>query len=123
MTIKPTRLQVKKNVIGARVISYGGFGQGTGLTIAMDNVRCTSRESHLTSCPYLNSTAIRSCSHREDAGVICGPRKSISMISPIYILYILTFILLLFKTYQLLFILNFPTLPFIKIILYIFSKI
>ena len=60
--------------IGARAVPRAAYGQGN-LTIAMDNVRCNSRESRLTDCPYLNATEIRSCTHAEDAGVVCSPRE------------------------------------------------
>ena len=34
---------------------------------------CTSRETRLADCNYLNSTEIRSCTHIEDVGIICQP--------------------------------------------------
>lgn len=64
-------------IAAARAIGRARFGEGADLIIAMDNVRCTSTEARLSDCSYRNSTLITSsCSHREDAGVICEPRKS-----------------------------------------------
>lgn len=60
---------------GAVARSSASFGQAPNLTIAMDAVACTSNEARLADCNYLNATAVRSCSHVEDAGVICPRRK------------------------------------------------
>ena len=46
------------------------FGQGNG-TIWLDGVRCTGRESSLSSCYHRGWGRLYSCSHREDAGVYC----------------------------------------------------
>ena len=60
---------------GATPLSSAPFGQGTDLVIAMANVGCTSSESSLSDCPYNDANAIGSCSHSQDAGVRCLPRK------------------------------------------------
>ena len=46
------------------------FGQGTG-TIWLDDVRCTGNETSLSTCSHHSWGRLRSCSHREDAGVSC----------------------------------------------------
>ena len=47
--------------------SLASFGQGAG-PIALSHVACTGSESRLLDC---SSGAIGSCTHAEDAGVIC----------------------------------------------------
>jgi len=46
------------------------FGQGSG-PILLDSVTCSGNESTLASCGHLGVGFTRSCSHSEDAGVIC----------------------------------------------------
>ena len=46
------------------------FGQGSG-PIWLDYVSCTLTESTLASCGHLGVGVTRSCSHSEDAGVLC----------------------------------------------------
>ena len=59
--------------IGATAVIRAGFGQGTGLPILLDNVRCTGSEARLFSCPS-NVVGDNDCSHSEDAGVRCSIR-------------------------------------------------
>ena len=65
----------------AIAMSYAAFGRGTG-AIYLDNVGCTGTESTLLSCSHRGIGVLRSCSHYEDAGVVCWPCK---------LLYVLTF--------------------------------
>ena len=51
-------------------VYQAGFGQGTG-PVFLNNLRCTGRESSLLSCGHRAA----SCSHIEDAGVVCPPCK------------------------------------------------
>ena len=46
------------------------FGQGTG-SIAMENVGCTGSESQLLACSSSAIFETGTCSHIEDAGVVC----------------------------------------------------
>ena len=56
--------------------SHGGafFGQGKG-TIWLDGVRCRGTEISLRNCPYRSWGSLRSCSHKDDAGVVCEGNK------------------------------------------------
>ena len=54
-----------------RAIHLAGFGQGSG-SIWLDSVTCIGNESTLASCGHLGVGVTRSCSHSEDAGVICS---------------------------------------------------
>ena len=56
--------------LGAVDLNYGGFGQGTGQAIVLDNIRCLGNETALTSC---FSSIPRLDSHFEDAGIRCKP--------------------------------------------------
>ena len=51
----------------------------------MDNVLCTSSENRLSDCPYNNASAIRSCTHREDAGVRCESSASMKKLDCLFI--------------------------------------
>ena len=51
-------------------IGSAGFGQGSG-SILLDNIECIGNEPIITSCGHLGVNITRSCSHSEDAGVIC----------------------------------------------------
>jgi len=53
--------------------AYGSayFGEGSG-SILLDNVTCTGSESTLASCGHLGVGITRSCTHSEDAGVVCS---------------------------------------------------
>ena len=46
------------------------FGEGSG-PIFMDNVRCTGVESHLSTCPFSGFEHHTTCTHAQDAGVVC----------------------------------------------------
>ena len=47
------------------------FGQGLG-PIWLDNIKCIGNESILATCSHLGLNISRSCTHHEDAGVICN---------------------------------------------------
>jgi len=47
------------------------FGHGSG-PILLTGVTCTGNESALANCGHLGINVTKSCSHAEDAGVICG---------------------------------------------------
>ena len=49
-------------------IPNGYFGAGTG-SINMDDVECTGKESSLMECSFNENN---DCTHKEDAGVMCG---------------------------------------------------
>ena len=51
-------------------IKSAGFGQGSG-SIWLDNVECIGTESTIASCGHLGLNITRSCSQREDSGVVC----------------------------------------------------
>ena len=53
--------------------SSAHFGQNSAVIIALDDVACTVYESRLVDCPY--DSHIADCTHSEDAGVQCVPRK------------------------------------------------
>lgn len=53
-------------VVGTAV-SGGLFGQSS-FPVGSEGYQCTGTESSLTSCPYSTSST---CSHHQDAGVIC----------------------------------------------------
>jgi len=47
------------------------FGQGTG-PIWLDRVACSGNEHNLANCTHLGYGVLYSCSHAEDAGVVCS---------------------------------------------------
>ena len=51
------------------------YTQGLG-KIWLDYVSCTGTERGLNECPHMGWNDIRSCSHSEDAGVICEVEAS-----------------------------------------------
>ena len=56
----------------AIAVIWAGFGLETGPAL-LSNVECTGTESSLLSC---SRSGIPSCSHSNDAGVICPLGKS-----------------------------------------------
>ena len=55
-----------------RVYSSGYFGsEDSSKPIWLDDVRCTTRDHYLTECSH-NGWGNSSCSHYEDAGVVCN---------------------------------------------------
>ena len=60
-------------VIGALPRINAAFGQGTG-PITMSALSCVGIEYRLLDCP---SSAITSCGHQNDAGVICRSGKAL----------------------------------------------
>ena len=55
-------------------LSGAAFGRGSG-PILLDNLQCTGTESSLLGCRHGGIGVLRSCSHYEDAGVVCPPCK------------------------------------------------
>ncbi len=60
--------------LGTAAVSNAGFGQGIGIPIFLDNVRCTGTETRLFDCPA-NPLGTHNCAHSEDAGVRCQLSK------------------------------------------------
>ena len=54
-----------------RAIGSAVFGQGSG-PIWLTGVTCTGTESTLATCSHVGINVTTSCSHTEDAGVLCG---------------------------------------------------
>ena len=55
--------------VGSKVKTNGYFGFGTG-PILLSNLYCTGTESSLLEC-YQQSCYVTSCTHSNDAGVVC----------------------------------------------------
>jgi len=53
---------------------WATFGQGRG-PILLDNLQCAGTESSLLGCSHRGIGVLSSCSHSEDAGVVCPPCK------------------------------------------------
>ena len=64
-------------------IGSAGFGQGSG-SIWLDSVTCTGNESTLASCGHLGVGVTRSCSHSEDAAIMCTGQFSKNFVLFIY---------------------------------------
>ena len=47
------------------------FGQGSG-PILLSSITCSGNEPSITNCAHLGLNITSSCSHSEDAGVICS---------------------------------------------------
>ena len=65
-------------------IGLARFGQGSG-PIWLDDVTCTGSEISLFNCGHLGVGVTRSCSHFEDAGVICSSRGYKNSFSQTYL--------------------------------------
>ena len=61
--------------IGATTSLRGGVQPGSG-PIVLSDVRCSGSENKLLQCAN-NGPEAGSCSHSEDAGVMCSPGNSI----------------------------------------------
>ena len=60
------------SLLTAVAVHQAAFGLGTG-PVFLSNLRCTGTESSLLSCGHL--IGVTSCSHFNDAGVVCHPCK------------------------------------------------
>ena len=49
----------------------GGFGEGSGVTILLDDLMCTGQENSLLDCLGADNVGTSDCDHSEDAGVRC----------------------------------------------------
>ncbi|XP_072051705.1 scavenger receptor cysteine-rich domain-containing protein DMBT1-like [Amphiura filiformis] len=54
------------------------FGQGAGM-IFLDEVRCNGTEDKIIECPYASSLGITTCTHANDAGVICQVPETVRL--------------------------------------------
>ena len=61
-------------------IGLAAFGQGSG-SILLDKVSCNGNELFLAVCSHLGINVTRSCSHAEDAGVMCSSSHGMYNIS------------------------------------------
>lgn len=57
------------DLTGAVARDGAAFGQGSG-PILLESVACFGREENLLNCSN-RGVGIHSCSHRQDAGIIC----------------------------------------------------
>uniref|UniRef100_A0AC11DY96 HHIP like 1 n=1 Tax=Ovis aries TaxID=9940 RepID=A0AC11DY96_SHEEP len=55
----------------ARAAKRAEFGEGRGLPILLDDVRCTGSERNLLECAHAGLGS-HNCGHQEDAGVVCS---------------------------------------------------
>lgn len=67
------------NIFHADAFAYRGahFGEGSTLFIHIDKLLCTGMELKLIDCPHDNHTS--HCTHANDAGVVCQPRKLLTI--------------------------------------------
>ena len=56
-------------VLGAQAYGLALYGEGNG-TVGYQNMSCTGTETNITQCNY---TTPSTCSHSNDAGVLCNP--------------------------------------------------
>lgn len=56
----------------AQPLGGGFFGEGTG-PIFMEGVTCTGLESNIVTCSFRGFDHHTTCTHRQDAGVVCDP--------------------------------------------------
>ena len=65
-------------------IGSAGFGQGSG-PILLDYIFCNGSEPILFACGHPGINITRSCSHAQDAGVICSGLQSINAYAYVFI--------------------------------------
>ena len=73
----PLPLPLPPSLLGAVAVAGGGFGPGSG-PVFLDSMQCAGDEKNLLQCKSAG-IALHSCSHFEDAGVICAGIKVLWM--------------------------------------------
>ena len=64
--------------LSGTAVRSAGFGQGSG-PILLDSIFCNGSELILAQCGHLGINVTRSCSHAEDAGVICSEQQGMQL--------------------------------------------